>query len=525
MAEEQSPNENLIRWPMQSLVAMLGVFALFALAYSQAPLYTSNQNQYFLHGAATAGFGTLEHDWLANTVDPTPVFSALVQLTFLLRLPALFHIYYAVLLGVYLYSMWGLLQETLQPQWDRPQRWIVLGVLIAIHSFAFRFILSRALGQGWRFVLEGGFAGQRLLGTVFQPSTFGVLLLLGILLFLRKRTIPAIISVVLAATVHPTYLLSAALVILGFMFVSLKESRSPKGLILIGLVSLVLVSPILWYTWSRFQATSPRLAELASQILVETRIPNHVLLKEWFNLSVIFQSGLILLAIYLYRKHPISIILTTIAAAVFLLTLFQIETGNQRLALLFPWRPSALLVPVSSVLLLGFVSDRLRARIHPTIERGRRRIEVAVWLLLILLAGIGIGSYLHDLRGKRLDTARPMFEFIRVNHRPGDRFFIPPKQQDFRLATGAPILVDFKSIPYVDAEVIEWYDRLRTAQNFYRDTVDERNCVQIDKAVESGSINHVVLGPDQHGLTCSIFAELLFSDDSYQVYKIDPAEQ
>ena len=39
---------------------------LFALAYTQAPLYYSNQNQYLLHGLATAGYGHLDGDWLAT---------------------------------------------------------------------------------------------------------------------------------------------------------------------------------------------------------------------------------------------------------------------------------------------------------------------------------------------------------------------------------------------------------------------------------------------------------------------------
>src|SRR6478752_583413 len=50
----------------------------FAVAHTQSPLYYSNQNQYFLHGLAAGGHGHLSHDWLANTTDPTPVFSALV---------------------------------------------------------------------------------------------------------------------------------------------------------------------------------------------------------------------------------------------------------------------------------------------------------------------------------------------------------------------------------------------------------------------------------------------------------------
>ncbi|MGD8864207.1 MAG: hypothetical protein PVI81_01310, partial [Anaerolineales bacterium] len=122
-------------WPWDSVLISLGLIVLFGLIYSQAPLYTSNQNQYFLHGAAAAGVGTLENDWLANTVDPTPVFSKLVELTFLLRVPFLFHLYYVLLLGLYLYSVWGILLTTLQPAWTRLQQWIMIVLLVTIHSF------------------------------------------------------------------------------------------------------------------------------------------------------------------------------------------------------------------------------------------------------------------------------------------------------------------------------------------------------------------------------------------------------
>ena len=82
--------------------------ALFALAYCQAPLYYSNQNQYFLHGLANAEEGLLHEDWLANTSDPTPVFSALVEITALALHPWFFYAYYGVLFGVYAAAMLGL---------------------------------------------------------------------------------------------------------------------------------------------------------------------------------------------------------------------------------------------------------------------------------------------------------------------------------------------------------------------------------------------------------------------------------
>src|SRR5262249_54093375 len=73
----------------------LGAALAFGLACGQAPLYYSNQNQYFLHGLAAAGQGHLGKDWLAHeTLDPTPVFSGLVFLTVRFLHEYAFHLYY-----------------------------------------------------------------------------------------------------------------------------------------------------------------------------------------------------------------------------------------------------------------------------------------------------------------------------------------------------------------------------------------------------------------------------------------------
>src|SRR2546423_1114855 len=94
--------------PLRALVLFLLGSAAFSALYGQAPLYYSNQNQYFLHGLANAGVGHLDEDWLANTRDPTPVFSALVSFTVRHLHPWAFHAYYALLLGAYAAAMLGL---------------------------------------------------------------------------------------------------------------------------------------------------------------------------------------------------------------------------------------------------------------------------------------------------------------------------------------------------------------------------------------------------------------------------------
>ena len=117
-----------------------------------------------------------------------------------------------------------------------------------------------------------------------------------------------------------------------------------------------------------------------------------------------------------------------------------------------------------------------------------------------------------------------MMEFVRSNLSSGDRFFIPPKLQEFRLVTGAPVLVDFKSIPYADTEVIEWHSRLMIAQNFFRDSIYNINCVQIEKARKHEELTHVILARPQFGLDCPIFSELLYSDGEFKVYRLSATD-
>src|SRR5262245_26602648 len=90
----------LRRWLLAVALFVAGS-AVFAAAYCQAPLYYSNQNQYFLHGLAQVEGPPLSKDWLAGTADPTPVFTALVALTARYLHPWAFHVYHALLLGAY----------------------------------------------------------------------------------------------------------------------------------------------------------------------------------------------------------------------------------------------------------------------------------------------------------------------------------------------------------------------------------------------------------------------------------------
>ena len=79
---------------------------LFTLLYSPGIVYSSNQNQYFLHGLANANFGNLKNDWFVSTTDLKPAFSFLIELTHrIISSNLIYYVYYVIVLGIYFYSI------------------------------------------------------------------------------------------------------------------------------------------------------------------------------------------------------------------------------------------------------------------------------------------------------------------------------------------------------------------------------------------------------------------------------------
>jgi hypothetical protein len=48
-------------------------------------------------------------------------------------------------------------------------------------------------------------------------------------------------------------------------------------------------------------------------------------------------------------------------------------------------------------------------------------------------------------------------------------YTLPIKNARFQIGDRAPIFVEFKSIPYKDTDVLEWYRRVSINNQFYKD--------------------------------------------------------
>src|SRR5262249_53688153 len=111
-------------------------------------------------------------------------------------------------------------------------------------------------------------------------------------------------------------------------------------------------------------------------------------------------------------------------------------------------------------------------------------------------------------------------DFKPLAEKKRDPKLIPIGLQRFRLHAGAPIYVDFKSIPYKDVEVIEWRERLDRAAAVCRHLREGR----LNEAVEElrrMKVTHLVWPAGQALLDSRL--KQTYEDQAYRVYRVLPA--
>jgi hypothetical protein len=520
---------------------------LFCMAYSQAPLYYSNQNQYFLHGFTKAKLGYLEKDWLGNTTDPTPLFSGLVCLSITWLNENIFYLYFAMLQGVFLSCAWIIYhRKNNNKTFEIGHYALFSAIFILINSAALRWLSYRLFDQDYPWFLQAGVAGQYILGAMFQPSNFGVFLLLGLSLFLVEKHISATVFTCLAGILHTTYLLGGAFIILGFQLYLVLDGKIKKA-ILIGILALLLVTPSVFYAAGNFQPSSSEGFKEAQEFLVKFRLPHHCLPQLWLDWVACLQILWIMLSIFLLRKQKaLTVILVPFLLGA-LLTILQVVTQSNTLALLFPWRISSVLVPLATMITLS----ELLAYCNPFISRLKPFVPSVILSIILALLGIAIPVFKAGFVIKRNENA--ILAHIKANKASDDLYLLPVNvpnlasttrgslssdfkpigkkttdtrivpidMQRFRLYAQAPLYIDFKAIPYKDADVLDWHRRLLLAQNWQKRLLDNKSPGLLLEELRAQKINHIVTNANVDLEQSEL--ELKFSDDHFKLWKIKEA--
>jgi len=527
----------------------LGGTLIFALACTQAPLYYSNQNQYFLHGLAAGGHGLLHDDWLAGTADPTPAFSSGVAFTYRHMPEECFYVAYALLQGLYLLGMTGIFLALAGREASLTAGCCFVALVTLTHAAVLRWLSWRLLGNDYPWFLQCGLAHQYLLGPVLQPSAFGVLLIVSVACFANGRPFLAVVCSSTAAAVHTTYLPGAALLTIAYLLVLTWERAWPTAL-WAGALALAIVVPTLVYNWQTFAPTAPQVFAQAEDVLVHLRLPHHTEPRLWLDAIALGQIAWIGLAWWLARGTRLAAILGIVAVLTVVLSVVQAATGNDTLALLFPWRTTAYLVPIATAVLLARIVQALAGHMT-SVAGGQRSLLVGSMALMVVLAAGGASLLFCGQAYPTAADELPVLDYIRTHKQPGDQYLVPvvlpdppegakssdsidfkpappadavrpPRPFDLqrlRLYTGAPLYVDFKAIPYKDVEVLEWRGRIDWAHGFYQ-RLGEQSLGRLADELRERRITHVVVRDGQEVRSRELTK--IYQGGGYALYRVIP---
>lgn len=473
---------------------------LFAASLKQAPLFFSNQNSYLLRGVAQASGLPLSNDWLANQTDIFPLFTLLVKYSYSIS-PLSFYFYHYLLATILAFSLYKISKYHEYTATDA-------------NSMAIFFVLIFLAGKF--FSVFDGVAGQYILGNVFQPSVFGVLLIVSIACFQSGKHLWALFFCLLAAYFHPTYILQVAFLIFTYQVILLKTQRL-KYIFLFGLLALLAILPLLYSLHDSFGRLPLEMIKRSQEIMVYDRIPHHAVVNEWLShKKTLISLSLITIAVIIYRRNRDVVLLLTIPALLSItFVLIADLSSNLTMLLLFGQRSSTWLVPLASSLLIM----RCASQIQWCNVINLPKILV-LFCALSAMTVFSIHGLTDTIQKHYKKTELEVYEVYKVlaslDYSNGS-LLIPPNREDIRLNGKVPIFVDRKSLPFKANEVIEWHSRLLLAREFY-DSREITSAAQILKKINVIEKIRYVITDSPHLIgSCNP----IYQNKETQIYEID----
>lgn len=443
--------QNRVFIPGADHVIAGAVLFLVACCNVTAMPFISNQNQYLAHALSRANVEA-KGDWFRNTVDPYPLFSCIAKLAY----------EWGGLNGFRVLAFFGtlvattsvfLLAHLLAKKINRPGAALVGTVAIGLtllphtpHAFE-------------------GVAGQYVISTpaYLQPSMFGCFLLLATVCFFaaiteKGRPAKPLLGTAFALTalscaLHPTYIVSTIMLLAAAAIANAWQGEKPHilhfafaGIVLIAIT--VLANPALLSMAFSSVAYNSALQRFAFE-----RIPHHTRLFDW-ELIDLARFVIAVISVPIAAKKLNRPWLAHFLAASLIVgstaSLLVFFSGEAKLALLFPWRVSVLILPISFTVLAVWIASRIEAMAPHWNWRGLAIISSGFAALY------GCAATLQSESPARTDERTVL---VRETH-PEGVGLVPLDSANVRLNASADIYVDWESPPYASNELVEWWRRV-----------------------------------------------------------------
>ena len=474
---------------------------LFALSIGQVAFFEGN-HVHLLRSLANIDYLMLSEDWLVNEIDHVPFFTFLTTYIIKYLSLAVLNILHIALSLICAISIFYICKINFS-NYDFKR----------IIFFWFLFLVLIFNEKSFAY----GVAGQFVLNPVYQPSTFGVLIISSLAFFAYRKENLSVILVILSATIHPTYIIHAFFLICGYLIYSLIY-KDYKSFFKISFLSLILITPIILYLILNIYISDFEIYLEGQSIMAEKRIPHHTMVRSWFSykdLQTLFLISVSLLLTYSSKRIFIPLVFVVLSTVI--LTIIQYFTSSNFLGLLFPWRSSVYIVPICSMIILTKIIILVDNKYLKSTSKLYLCLNGLAFLLIIFFTINGIfESYKSH---KNYKTNYPISTLIKEYKNDITRLLIPINLEHIRLNTGLPVFVDWKTTPYRNDALIKWYERIKLTNSFY-DTIKVEDKIRLFIKINNKElISHILVRDNGKNL---IFKDCkyLFKEHGYLLYDL-----
>ncbi len=448
---------------------------------------------HLIHSIKNFDTNKLQEDWIANQAHHLPVF---VQFNYFLikffSSKVIYFIHGVLLASCALYLF--LISKNLFPKLDSRN--------LSVIWFAFFIILFHENS------FFSGVAGQSIIDIGYQPASFGILLLIGIYFFLVDKIFFSVLFICLGASFHPTYVLHSGFLISGILAFYIVSKNYP--FFLKTLVSyIILILPITIFIIINFMMIDKNLTQIGQNIMFD-RIPHHANIHYWFSYKDAIFLLAYLISLFLIRNNKrFFIFFIVFGSCSIFLSLFQYLLESKSLALAFPWRSSVIISPLSSVIIISFLIEKIKFK---------PKILAIFSYFLIITTSIAFTYKSHFVRDTKSNFKEKLTltDDIKKNYDSIERLLVPTKLDFVRMYSGLPIFVDWKHPAFRYDQIILWKKRLDLADDFYRSSSLEEQNKRLNKIRNIEYISHVIIKKDQNFKNC----EDLIDHDEYMLINV-----
>ena len=253
--------------------------------------------------------------------------------------------------------------------------------------------------------------------------------------------------------------------------------------------------PITIFVFFNFLNLDKETTILGQEILMK-RIPHHADILYWFSYKDVISIIIFLISLILIKdKKKLFISLGVFGFCSIFLSIIQYFLEINSLALIFPWRSSVFLIPISSIIIISFLIDKIKGKLF-----NKKKLILTIFFSISIF--FGLKSHVLENLNNNFEKKLFLFNEIKEYYNEIDSILVPIDTVSIRLNTGLPIFINHKHHPFKHNEIIDWNLRVKLASNFY----NAKNLISqnqfLKEIIEIEKISHILFKKSQFYPEC-----------------------